>query len=223
MTDISNCKRGRFISLEGGEGVGKSTNLAFIEAWLSKQGKRVLTTREPGGTAPGEKIRALFLADDVLTPTTELLLMFAARAEHIARVIRPALDAGVWVVSDRFCDASYAYQGGGRGVADEFIGTLEQHVLQGLQPDVTLLLDAPVEIGMARVLKRRNKDRVESETQLFFENVRAAYLRRAAYSQGRIRIIDATTTLEGVQRQIAAVLEQIIQPYDGVVPMHAGT
>ena len=210
MTDTSNRNRGRFISLEGGEGVGKSTNLAFIEAWLSKQGKRVLTTREPGGTGVGEKIRALFLADEALTPITELLLMFAARAEHIERVILPALDAGVWVVSDRFCDASYAYQGGGRGIAVEFITLLEQQVLQGLQPDLTLLLDAPVEIGMARARKRQTMDRLESESRLFFENVRAAYLQRAALSQGRIRIIDATPPLEAVQQQIAAALKQII-------------
>jgi dTMP kinase len=210
MTDTNNRNRARLITLEGGEGVGKSSNLAFVQNWLGRHGVRALTTREPGGTEAGEKVRALFLADEALTPLTELLLMFAARAEHLDRVILPALNEGVWVVSDRFCDASYAYQGGGRGIETEFIATLEQRVLQGLQPDLTLLLDAPVEIGMARARRRQKIDRMESENHAFFEKVRAAYLQRAAHSQGRMRIIDATLPLEGVQQQIAAALEQII-------------
>lgn len=210
MTDTNDRNRGKLITLEGGEGVGKSTNLAFVQDWLIKQGKQVLATREPGGTPAGEKIRALFLADEALTPITELLLMFAARAEHIKHVILPALDKGIWVVSDRFCDASYAYQGGGRGIEAEFIDILERRVLQGLEPDLTLLLDAPVEIGMARARRRQTMDRLESEHHAFFENVRAAYLQRAARSRGRICIIDATPSLEDVRRQISAALERII-------------
>ncbi|QFY43608.1 dTMP kinase [Candidatus Methylospira mobilis] len=210
MTNTNNRNRARFITLEGGEGVGKSSNLAFVQNWLNQQGIRAVTTREPGGTEAGEKVRALFLGDEALTPLTELLLMFAARAEHISRVILPALNKGVWVVSDRFCDASYAYQGGGRGIETEFIAALEQRVLQGLQPDLTLLLDAPVEVGMARARRRQKIDRMESENHAFFENVRTAYLQRAAQSLGRIRIIDATLPLEGVQQQIAAALKTII-------------
>ena len=213
MTDINKRNRARFITLEGGEGVGKSSNLAFVHDWLGRQGIRAVTTREPGGTEAGEKVRALFLGDEALTPLTELLLMFAARAEHISRVILPALNEGIWVVSDRFCDASYAYQGGGRGIETEFIASLELRVLQGLQPDLTLLLDAPVEVGMARARRRQKIDRMESENHAFFESVRTAYLQRAAQSQGRIRTIDATLPLEGVQQQIAAALERIICNY----------
>lgn len=210
MTQSNNHNRGKFITLEGGEGVGKSTNLTFIRTWLGGQGKPVCATREPGGTGVGEKIRAILLANEPLAATTELLLMVAARAEHIERVIRPALQSGAWVVSDRFCDASYAYQGGGRGIATEFIDALTHHVQQELQPDLTLLLDAPVAIGMARARKRQTADRFETESHVFFEKVRAAYLQRAEQSQGRIRVIDATQPLEQVQQQIVKALEQLI-------------
>lgn len=201
----------RFITLEGGEGVGKTTNLAFIEQYLISRGVDLVRTREPGGTLLGERMRGLLLESAAMNSHTELLLVFAARAQHVAEVIRPALAAGKWVLSDRFTDASYAYQGGGRNLEVSIIGFLEQWVQQGLQPDLTLLLDAPVAIGMARARNRGAADRFEAENLRFFDKVRAAYLARAAEFPERIKCVDASGTLEAVQAAIAGHLDHLLR------------
>jgi len=202
----------RFITLEGGEGAGKSTMLAFIEAWLRNHDHRVLVTREPGGTELGERVRELLLHRHELhiSPETETLLMFAARAEHLEHVIRPALRAGTTVLCDRFTDATYAYQGGGRGVQKERIATLEHWVQGELRPDLTLLLDVPVEVGLGRANSRSEPDRFEREQQVFFERVRRCYLDRAASDPARIRIIDASLPPAEVQAQIDRVLHEAL-------------
>jgi dTMP kinase len=197
----------RFITLEGGEGVGKSTNLAFVREYLEALGLRVVATREPGGTAVGEKIREIFLGEGDIAPATELLLVFAARAQHLRDVIEPALASGTWVVCDRFTDASYAYQGGGRGIDAAFIRSLEAHVQQGRVPDLTLLFDAPVETGMARAKRRGASDRMEGEALAFFERVRAEYLRISSATPQRVKTIDAARPLPEVQASIAAHLK----------------
>lgn len=199
---------GKFITLEGGEGVGKTTNLAFIKNYLEQQGITVVVTREPGGTALAEKLRELVLSAETekIADTTELLLMFAARCQHIEQVIRPALTQGHWVLCDRFTDATYAYQGGGRGLALDTIAWLEQLVQGELRPDLTLLLDAPIEIGMERAKKRAAFDRFESEKLQFFERVRAMYLKRANEQPERVKIIQAADDLIVVQQNILAVL-----------------
>jgi dTMP kinase len=202
--------KGRFITLEGGEGVGKTSNLQFIKQFLEERGLSVVLTREPGGTALGEQVRSLLLGENPMCPLSELLLMFAARAQHLAEVILPALEGGAWVVSDRFTDASYAYQGGGRGVAAESIRRLEETVQRGLEPDLTLLLDAPVELGMARAKKRGPSDRFESETLAFFQRVRRAYLDLAEAYPVRIRSVDAARTLAEVQGEIAGHLQDLL-------------
>ncbi len=203
---------GKFITLEGGEGVGKSTNIEFIREFLAQRGRVVLVTREPGGTSLAEKIRQLLLEknQEPLTLQTELLLMFAARAQHIQQVIRPALAAGKWVVCDRFTDASYAYQGGGRNVPMQDIAWLEQFVQGDFRPDLTLLLDAQVTIGMQRIRQRGALDRFESEQLQFFQKVRQAYLARAEQDPQRIEVIDANQELGEVQRQIGMVLERLV-------------
>ncbi|MCU7923627.1 MAG: dTMP kinase [Candidatus Thiodiazotropha sp. (ex Dulcina madagascariensis)] len=210
-------EQGHFITVEGGEGAGKSSNLAFIQTLLEAAGKRVLFTREPGGTPLGEAIRELLLghkhtgmADD-----TELLLMFAARAEHLQRKILPALEQGAWVLCDRFTDASFAYQGAGRGIADDRIALLERFVQGELRPDLTLLLDLPVEIGMERAGNRSQPDRFEREEVSFFEMVREGYLRIAAREPERVRVIDASPALEVVQQQIADVIQAYLDRHDG--------
>lgn len=210
-------QRGRFITVEGGEGAGKSSNLAFIQQLLEQAGKSVLFTREPGGTPLGEEIRQLLLghrhtgmADD-----TELLLMFAARAEHIRQKILPALDSGVWVLCDRFTDASYAYQGAGRGISRERIAILEQFVQGDLRPDLTLLLDLPVELGLDRAGSRSEPDRFEREAGDFFHKVRQDYLRIAEEEPARVKLIDASPTLEQVQGQIALVMKTFLESPDG--------
>lgn len=202
--------RGRFITLEGGEGVGKSTHLAAVAAFLEAQGRRVVATREPGGTPLGEKVRAIFLGEGDIAPKAELLLVFAARAQHLRDVIKPALASGAWVVCDRFTDASYAYQGGGRGIAWEDIRQIEAQVQQGLTPDLTLLLDAPLEIGMARAKRRGPADRMEAETLAFFERVRAAYLRLAAEQPQRIKLVDAAPPLAIVQAALFTHLQSLL-------------
>ncbi len=202
--------RPRFITLEGGEGVGKTTNLGFIEDYLRARGIDLVRTREPGGTPLGERVRGLLLGDGEIDAQAELLLVFAARAQHLRDVIRPALAAGRWVLCDRFTDASYAYQGGGRGVPLAVIAQLEAWVQAGLQPDLTLLLDVPVELGLARARRRGSMDRFEAETDAFFQRVRAAYRERAAQQPRRIRRVDASGTLAEVQARIAVHLDELL-------------
>lgn len=206
--------RGRFITLEGLEGSGKSTNLAHLKARLEAAGKPVRVTREPGGTPIGEQVRELLLdhRNDGMHPDTELLLMFAARAQHLQQVILPALEAGTWVVSDRFTDASYAYQGGGRGMPEERIAALEAFVQGALQPDLTLVLDLPVATGLERAGKRSAPDRFEREQAEFFERVRAVYLTRARRWPARYRVIDAGRPLPEVMAQLDAVIDQVLRP-----------
>lgn len=204
--------RGLFITLEGGEGAGKSTNLVFIRQWLLHQGRAVVVTREPGGTELGERVRDILLHSKQfhITPESEMLLMFAARSEHLAKVIRPALAAGKVVLCDRFTDATYAYQGGGRGLAMERITVIENWVQGDLRPDLTLLFDVPVEAGRERAGQRGEPDRFEREGDDFFSQVRKTYLERASEEPARMRVIDASRTLEQVERQIAAVLEEFV-------------
>lgn len=203
--------RGLFITLEGGEGVGKSTNLRFIEALLAERQIETVVTREPGGTELAENIRHLLLAKhhESLTPEAELLLMFAARSQHIHHKILPALQRGCWVICDRFTDATYAYQGGGRNLNVQTISWLEQTVQGDLRPDLTLLLDAPVETGMLRARNRGLLDRFESERRDFFERVRQAYLHRASLFPDRYAIIDASLPLPEVQRQIRMAIDAL--------------
>ncbi len=203
---------GFFITVEGGEGAGKSTMLAFMRDWLATAGREVVVTREPGGTPLGERVRDILLHARELhmTAETEALLMFAARAEHLERVIRPALDAGKTVLCDRFTDATYAYQGGGRGLSAERIAQLEAWVQGALRPNLTLLLDVPVDVGLKRANQRSEPDRFEREQQEFFERVRAAYLERARREPQRLRVIDASRTPAEVQQQIADVLGEHI-------------
>lgn len=204
---------GKFLTMEGTEGVGKSTNLAFVRAWLEVRGIELIVTREPGGTPLAEEIRNLLLAKrtEPVDETAELLLVFAARAQHLAQVIKPALARGAWVLSDRFTDATYAYQGGGRGLSLAIIEQLENLVQQQLRPDLTLVLDIDVQKGLERASQRAELDRFESESLAFFERVRAAYHSRAAMAPERYTLIDAGQSLERVQQDIAARLEQLIQ------------
>ena len=201
-------RRGRFITLEGIEGVGKSTHMRFVAGQLRASGIRVLVTREPGGTPVADEIRRLLLRPRKcdIGPMTELLLMFAARASHVDKVIRPALDSGRWVLCDRFADASYAYQGGGRRLPAPQIAALERMVTKGLRPDLTLLLDAPVQVGMRRVRNRGRRDRFELEQLVFFERVRQTYLRRAQLERRRIRVIRADVPVNMVRQQLVTVL-----------------
>lgn len=205
--------RGRFITLEGGEGAGKSSNIPFIEAWLRERNIDLLMTREPGGTPLSERIRDILLdkKEQHMTSDTELLLMFAARAQHLEQLILPALKEGKWVICDRFTDATYAYQGGGRGIASERIAILEQWVQGEVRPDMTLIFDLPIEVGLARAGQRSTPDRFEQESLQFFERVRQAYLQRAEAAQERYAIIDATPDLTSVQTQIAAALDKLLE------------
>ena len=210
---------GKFITLEGGEGAGKSTALAFIAQVIRDAGIDLIVTREPGGTPLGEKLRELLLdyKNDQMCSDTELLLMFAARAQHLAQIIEPALKTGQWVLCDRFTDATYAYQGGGRGIDKRRIAQLEQWVQGERRPDLTLLLDVPVAIGMDRISTREQtqgqRDRFERERNNFFENVRQAYLDRADQYRDQYRIVDASQSLENVQQQISQVLTAFINPH----------
>lgn len=204
-------KRGLFITFEGGEGAGKSTNLAFVRELLEQAGREVVVTREPGGTPLGERIRELLLhGRDGMSADSEILLMFAARAEHLARVIRPALERGACVLCDRFTDATYAYQGGGRGVPEARIRALEDWVQRGLRPDLTLLLDLPAEQGLARAGNRGAPDRFEREALEFFERVRQCYLASAAREPERMRVIDAAQDIPAVQAQLRAALAPLL-------------
>lgn len=203
---------GRFITVEGIEGAGKSTCVNFIREYLTGAGKSVVVTREPGGTALGEKLRHLLLDhhQEAISPDAELLLMFAARAEHLARVILPALRAGQWVLCDRFTTASYAYQGGGRGIAEERIAALENWTQGALRPDLTLLLDLPVPVGLERAGKRSEPDRFEREAGGFFERVRESYLQQARQHPQRYRVINAALPLTEVQAQIGQALKELL-------------
>ncbi len=202
--------RGRFITLEGIEGAGKSTVLQHLQSVLEARGLTSLQTREPGGTPAAEQIRELVLhgIQEDLAPDAELLLIFAARAQHLARVIRPALDAGTWVICDRFTDATYAYQGAGRALPATRIAELEQLVQGDLRPDLTLLLDLPVATGLQRARTRGSSDRFESEQLAFHERVRACYLQRAQQDSARFAVIDATQSVEAVRVAVLAALQE---------------
>lgn len=199
--------RGKFITLEGMDGAGKTTHLEWLRGQLTAQGRDLTVTREPGGTPLGETLRTLLLDNhQPRHPDTEALLMFAARREHIAQVIEPALAAGRWVLCDRFTDATYAYQAGGSGMAWDRVAALEQWVQGALQPDLTLYFDLAPELGRARAQQVRKPDRFESEKQAFYERVRAAYLRRASEQPGRIRVIDAARTIPEIQAELDKLL-----------------
>lgn len=204
---------GKFISIEGIEGAGKSTQLSFIRTFLQQRGITVVVTREPGGTELGEQIRELLLTprETGMSHDAELLLMFAARAEHIEQVINPALKQGHWVVCDRFVDATFAYQGGGRGIDQKRIEAISDWTLKGLQTDLTLLFDLPVEVGQDRVVKRQQqKDRFEQEKSAFFQQIRDCYLQRAANEPDRIKVIDASQSIENIEPQVSALLNNLI-------------
>ncbi len=202
--------KARFITLEGLDGAGKSTHLAFIRRYLEQAGIDTVFTREPGGTPLGEKLREILLdIDTEATLDTETLLMFASRQELVSSLIRPSLAAGRWVVSDRFTDATFAYQGGGRGVPAERIAILEQWVQQGLQPDLTILLDVPLEVSQARLAQSRLPDRFEREREDFHQRVRQMYLARAQANPGRFVVIDARGDIDTIQQQIAAALARL--------------
>ncbi|MEJ2417083.1 MAG: dTMP kinase [Exilibacterium sp.] len=206
--------RGKFITVEGTEGVGKTTNIDFIKDFLIQRGIDLVVTREPGGTPLAEEIRALLLArrTEQVDETAELLLMFAARSQHLHRVILPALERGKWVLCDRFTDATYAYQGGGRYVDQDLIAQLESLVQGDMRPDLTLILDIDVRQGLQRAVRRGDLDRFEHETVDFFERVRTVYLRRAAHWPQRYRVVDAGGTLENVQAEIGKNLAETLAP-----------
>lgn len=208
--------RGRFLTVEGGEGAGKSTNIARLVEVLEARGLPVEVTREPGGTPLAEELRGLLLAprSETLAPLTELLLMFAARAQHLAERIEPALAAGRWVVCDRFTDATFAYQGGGRELGSAPIETLAELVHGGRWPDLTLYLDLPPEQGLSRARDRGEPDRIERESRAFFERVRAVYLARARAEPERFAVIDASRPLASVQEDLAAALDLFLAGVD---------
>jgi len=199
---------GKFITLEGVDGAGKSTHLGFVADWLRRQGREVVVTREPGGTPLGETLRELLLHRE-MDADTELLLMFAARQEHLAGLILPALARGAWVVSDRFTDASYAYQCGGRGIPADRIATLEAWVQRGFVPDLTLLFDVPPDVAETRRAAARTAARFEREASGFFSRVRNAYLDRARAEPGRIRVLDARLSIADLQAGIGELLQEL--------------
>ena len=200
--------KGKFITFEGIDGAGKSTHVETISAYLRAKGKTVVTTREPGGTPLGERLRELLLHEPMHLET-EALLMFASRREHIDKLIAPALKRGDWVISDRFTDASFAYQGGGRGLATHKLDILEQWVHADFQPHLTLLFDVPLDVARARLDNTRTLDKFEREKQDFFEKVRNAYLLRAAQFPQRIRVVDSTQPLANVNQQIEQLIDQL--------------
>jgi dTMP kinase len=208
--------QGRFISFEGVEGVGKSTQLARCAAWLSEQGIEVVRTREPGGTPRAERLRKLLLerGDEPMPTPCELLLMFAARSTHLENLVHPAVARGAWVLCDRFTDATYAYQGGGRGLPERDIDSLVAIVHPGFWPDLTVLLDAPVDTGLARAHERNGAngpDRFETERREFFERVREAYLVRASREPQRLRVVDASGAVDAVERGIRALVAPLLE------------
>ena len=200
---------GKFITLEGIDGAGKSTHLTFIAERLRAMGQQVVVTREPGGTPLGEMLRDLVLSQK-MNVETETLIMFASRREHIDKVIVPALEKGIWVLSDRFTDATFAYQGGGRGIAPERLQALENWVQSGLQPDLTLLFDVPLEISRERLSHNMSLDRFEQEKQDFFARVRQAYLDRAAQHRQRIHVINSSRSIAEIQAELAPLLEKLV-------------
>ena len=206
-------EQGKFITVEGQDGAGKSTNIEIIEAVLQQHNIEYVHTREPGGTELGEKLRALLLndSDAMIGDTAELLIIFAARAQHLDEVIKPALAAGKWVLCDRFTDATYAYQGGGRGLDVKTISALETLVQGDLRPDLTVLLDVPVSVGEERADNRGEPDRFEQQQQSFKQRVRAGYLARAKEEPARFSIVDASLALAQVQAQVEQVLVDYIQ------------
>lgn len=200
--------RGKFITLEGIDGAGKSTHMSFIAEHLRAAGHQVVMTREPGGTPLGEMLRDIVLSQSMHVET-ETLVMFASRREHIDKVIAPALAQGIWVLSDRFTDATFAYQGGGRGIAVERLRALEDWVQGALQPDLTLLFDVPLEVSRNRLAMNASLDRFEQEKQEFFARVRQAYLDRAAQHPQRIRVVDATRSIGDIRAELGPVLERL--------------
>ncbi|MBR7745258.1 dTMP kinase [Undibacterium baiyunense] len=202
-------KTGCFISFEGIDGAGKSTHISFVQQILESHGLKVAATREPGGTPLGEALRALLLKESMHLET-EALLMFASRREHIAQVIQPALDAGTWVISDRFTDASFAYQGGGRHLSIDKLNALEQWVHPYLQPDLTLLFDVPLEVARARLDATRTLDKFEQEKSDFFNDTRNEYLRRAAEFPARIKVIDSTRSIEEIQQELKQIVDALV-------------
>lgn len=206
---MASIQPGRFITVEGIDGAGKSSHIEWLREYLTAAGHAVVVTREPGGTPLGESLRAILL-NDPMSPETEMMLMFAARAEHLASVIRPALDSGAWVISDRFSDATYAYQVGGRGVAEEKFLALEALVQAGLQPDRTILFDVSVETAQARLHDTRILDRFEREASDFHQRVRDAYHQRAAQYPHRIRRVASDVPIEQVRAQILTELSDLL-------------
>ncbi|MEM1402333.1 MAG: dTMP kinase [Pseudomonadota bacterium] len=205
-------ERGLFITLEGSEGAGKSSAMEYLTAALQAASVDLLPTREPGGTKLGERLREILLNtyDVPITPMSELLMIFAARAQHVEQVIRPALLEGHWVLCDRFTDASYAYQGGGRSLGEGPVRALEDLVQGSLRPDVTILLDVPVEVGLERARGRGELDRFEQEDLAFFERVRQSYLSHARRGTGRYRVIDASRDIDEVQAQLKALINELV-------------
>lgn len=208
LSPTMNTNNGKFITLEGCEGVGKTTSLNYIRSFIEDRGHTVLVTREPGGTPLAEDLRALLLEKrkEQVEIETELLLMFAARLQHVNQVIKPALQSGTWVVCDRFIDASYAYQGGGRGIDFKRIRQIEDWCFADITPELTILLDMPVEEGMERTRQRGLPDRFESEKMCFYDKVRQAYLLRASQEPNRIQVVDASPSVEQVQASLQALL-----------------
>ncbi|MDP5055907.1 dTMP kinase [Marinomonas hwangdonensis] len=211
--------RGKFISLEGGEGSGKTTAIHCIRQWLDARNIPYIMTREPGGTPLAEEIRQLILSprDETVNNTTELLLVFAARAQHLAEKIQPALEKGSWVISDRFLDSSYVYQGKARGGDTEILNQLADWVVGDSKPDATLVLDVPVELGQERVVQRQHQDRLDKESLAFHQKVRDGFLERAQAEPGRVKVIDASLSLDLVQQQIEHQLSQLYSTWSGNV------
>lgn len=206
---LSSSPKGKFITFEGIDGAGKSTHIAFVADFLTGHGKQVVSSREPGGTPVGEKLRELLLHEKMHLET-EALLMFASRREHIAQVIAPAMARGEWVISDRFTDASFAYQGGGRGLDRGKMEVLENWVHPHLQPDLTLLFDVPLDVARARLDATRTLDKFEQEQADFFAACRNEYLRRAAQFPKRIMLVDSTQSIAAIQEQIRFILEKLL-------------
>lgn len=203
--------KGKFISIEGGEGAGKSTALSSVRKWLDEQSIEYIVTREPGGTPMAEEIRKVVLKprDESVSPKAELLLVFAARLQHLEQLIKPALDAGTWVISDRFLDSSYVYQGVARGLDESLIDNLVEQFLSDSLPDLTILLDVPVEVGVRRVVERGDLNRLDCESISFYDSVREGFLQRARTDKERIKVVDASCSISEVEGEIIDILEAL--------------